>query len=73
MLQELLARKIICKASGKAASAKDFVLARVDAAMAHDGTSVLAVKAFEDMGASSVWDSHRITIVFDHMPQLARR
>ena len=62
-----ISEKILSKASGKAASAKDFILARVDAAMAHDGTSVLAVKAFEDMGASSVWDPHRVTIVFDHI------
>lgn len=62
-----ISEKILSKASGKAASAKDFILARVDAAMAHDGTSVLGVKAFEDMGATSVWDPRRITIVFDHI------
>lgn len=62
-----ISEKILSKASGKAASAKDFILARVDAAMAHDGTSVLGVKAFEDMGAASVWDPSRIIIVFDHI------
>jgi methanogen homoaconitase large subunit len=35
--------------------------------MAHDGTSVLGVRAFEAMGASSVWDPKRIAIVFDHI------
>jgi methanogen homoaconitase large subunit len=62
-----ISEKILSKASGKAASAKDFVLANVDVAMAHDGTSVLGVKAFDEMGASSVWNPHRIAIVFDHI------
>ncbi len=62
-----ISEKILSRASGKAASAKDFILGRVDAAMAHDGTSVLGVKAFEDMGATSVWDPQRIAIIFDHI------
>ena len=35
--------------------------------MAHDGTSVLAVKAFREMGAKRVWDPKRIIIPFDHI------
>lgn len=35
--------------------------------MAHDGTSVLGVQAFEAMGADSVWDPNRVAIVFDHI------
>jgi methanogen homoaconitase large subunit len=62
-----ISEKILSQASGKRARANDFVLARVDAAMAHDGTSVLGVRAFEAMGASSVWDPDRIAIVFDHI------
>ena len=62
-----ISEKILSRASGKAASAKDFILGHVDAAMAHDGTSVLGVKAFEDMGATSVWDPQRIAIIFDHI------
>ena len=65
--QGTISEKILSRASGKPARANDFVLARVDAAMAHDGTSVLGVRAFEAMGASSVWDPHRIAIVFDHI------
>lgn len=35
--------------------------------MAHDGTSVLGVRALEEMGVSSVWDPTKIAIVFDHI------
>ena len=35
--------------------------------MAHDGTSVLGVRAFEAMGADSVWDPNKVAIVFDHI------
>jgi methanogen homoaconitase large subunit len=65
--QRTISEKILSNASGKPARANDFVLARVHAAMAHDGTSVLGVQAFEAMGASSVWDPDRIAIVFDHI------
>jgi methanogen homoaconitase large subunit len=65
--QRTISEKILSRASGKRARANDFVVARVDAAMAHDGTSVLGVRAFEAMGASSVWDPKRVAIVFDHI------
>jgi methanogen homoaconitase large subunit len=35
--------------------------------MAHDGTSVLGVRAFEAMGVDSVWDPNRVAIIFDHI------
>jgi methanogen homoaconitase large subunit len=35
--------------------------------MAHDGTSVLAVKSFKEMGATKVWDPEKIVIAFDHI------
>ena len=45
-----ISEKIFSRASGKEVKANDFVLADVDYAMAHDGTSVLAVNAFKEMG-----------------------
>ena len=66
-VQRTISEKILSNASGTPARANDFVLARVDAAMAHDGTSVLGVQAFEAMGADSVWDPDRVAIVFDHI------
>ncbi len=35
--------------------------------MSHDGTSVLAVKAFREMNAEKVWNPDRIIIPFDHL------
>jgi len=58
---------ILGRASGKPAAAGDFVIAKVDFAMSHDGTSVLAVKAFKEMRSEKVWDPSRIIIPFDHL------
>jgi methanogen homoaconitase large subunit len=62
-----ISEKILSCASGKTAQSDDFVIANVDYAMAHDGTSVLAVKAFKEMGEKKVWDPGRIIIPFDHI------
>ena len=62
-----ISEKIFSRASGGDAKANDFVLANVDMAMAHDGTSVLAVKAFEQMGINKVWDPTKIALIFDHI------
>lgn len=62
-----ISEKILGRAAGKPAIAGDFVIADVDYAMAHDGTSVLAVKAFKEMGIKKVWDPKRIIIPFDHI------
>ncbi len=62
-----ISEKILSRASGKPAKADDFVIAGIDYAMAHDGTSVLAVAAFKEMGAKKVWDPKRIILPFDHI------
>ena len=62
-----ISEKILSRAAGTDARAGDFVLANIDCAMAHDGTSVLAVKAFTEMGVDRVWDRDRIVIPFDHI------
>ena len=62
-----ISEKILTRASGRPANADDFVTAEVDYAMAHNGTSVLAVRAFKEMGAKKVWDPERIIIPFDHI------
>jgi len=62
-----ISEKILSKASNSTASADDFVIANIDCAMAHDGTSVLAVKAFNEMEVPGVWDPERIVIPFDHI------
>lgn len=65
--QATISEKIFSQASGDQARANDFVLANIDMAMAHDGTSVLAVKAFEQMGIKKVWDPNKIALIFDHI------
>ncbi|HUS76343.1 MAG TPA: 3-isopropylmalate dehydratase large subunit, partial [Methanothrix sp.] len=45
----------------------EIVEAGVDYAMSHDGTSVLAIKAFSEMGSEKVWDPERVVIPFDHI------
>jgi methanogen homoaconitase large subunit len=62
-----ISEEILGRAAGTTAKAGDFVTAKVDYAMSHDGTSVLAVKAFDEMNAGKVWDPDRIVIPFDHL------
>ncbi|WP_232216912.1 3-isopropylmalate dehydratase large subunit [Methanohalobium evestigatum] len=62
-----MSEKIFSRASGEQVKADEFVIADVDYAMAHDGTSILAVKSFRDMGVEKVWNPERIVIPFDHL------
>ncbi len=62
-----ISEKILSRASGKTVKSGDFITADIDYAMAHDGTSVLAVKAFKEMNAKKVWNPSRIVIAFDHI------
>jgi methanogen homoaconitase large subunit len=63
-----ISQKIFARASGskKMAEPGEIVEAEVDFAMSHDGTSVLAIKAFQDMGSERVWNPCRIVVPFDH-------
>ena len=62
-----ISEKIFSRASGHRAEAGEIVEAKVDYAMSHDGTSVLAIKAFREMGSEQVWNPERIVIPFDHI------
>ncbi|MGC9514197.1 3-isopropylmalate dehydratase large subunit [Methanocrinis sp.] len=62
-----ISEKIFSRASGHRAEAGEIVEAEVDRAMSHDGTSVLAIKAFREMGSKRVWDPERIVVPFDHI------
>ncbi len=64
-----ISQKIFSRASGSARTVEpgEIVEADVDYAMSHDGTSVLAIKAFKEMGSGMVWDPERIVIPFDHI------
>lgn len=62
-----ISEKIFSRASGRESRSGDYVIANIDYAMAHDGTGILAVKSFREMGIDKVWDPSRIIIPFDHL------
>lgn len=62
-----ISEKILSKASGKEAYAGDIVVAEVHAAMAHDGTALLAIEAFEEMRGEKLWNPDRVFLVLDHV------
>jgi methanogen homoaconitase large subunit len=35
--------------------------------MSHDGTSVLAIRSFREMGSEKVWDPDRVVVPYDHI------
>ncbi len=64
-----ISQKIFSRASGSTWMVEpgEIVEAGIDYAMSHDGTSVLAIRAFKEMGSEKVWDNERIVIPFDHI------
>ena len=64
-----ISQKIFSRASGstKMVEPGEIVEAGIDYAMSHDGTSVLAIRAFQEMAGERVWDPDRIVIPFDHI------
>jgi homoaconitate hydratase family protein len=66
-LGKTISEKILSKASGKEVYAGDIVVAEVHGAMAHDGTALLAIEAFEEMGGEKLWNPSRVFLVLDHV------
>ncbi|HIH69523.1 3-isopropylmalate dehydratase large subunit [Methermicoccus shengliensis] len=62
-----ISEKIIGMKAGRDVEAGEFVECAVDLAMAHDGTSVIALKVLSEMGVERVWDASKIAIPFDHI------
>lgn len=64
-----ISQKILARASGskKMVEPGEIVEADIDYAMSPDGSSVLAIRAFKEMGSRKVWDPERIVIPFDHI------
>lgn len=62
-----ITEKILSRASGRKAVAGEFVVADIDAAMAHDGNAHLTIKAFQEMDGQRVWDPSKIVMVIDHV------
>jgi methanogen homoaconitase large subunit len=64
-----ISQKIFSRASGSARMVEpgEIIEADIDYALSHDGTSVLAIKAFQEMGSIEVWDPDSLVIPFDHI------
>jgi len=61
-----LAEKILARASGnKEVAAGDYVIAKIDVAMAHEGAAWV-IDELMRVGIDRVWDPDRIVILFDH-------
>ncbi|MCP8317593.1 MAG: hypothetical protein H3Z51_12165, partial [archaeon] len=50
----------------KVALANEIIVAKVDLAMAHDGTAPLAIKVLEELGIKKIWDSSKVILHIDH-------
>lgn len=61
-----ISEKILSEHSGKDVYARDIVVADVDFAMGQDGTTPLAIKAFNEMDAGDVFNREKIALVIDH-------
>ena len=65
-LGKTIAEKILSIKSGTDAKANDIVVADLDFVMGQDGTSPLAIQAFQEMEATKVFDPAKIAMVIDH-------
>ncbi|MCQ2559561.1 MAG: 3-isopropylmalate dehydratase large subunit, partial [Clostridia bacterium] len=63
---QTIIEKILSAHSGHLAQANEIVVAQVDFIMGQDGTSPLAIKAFENMNGSKVFDQNKVAFVIDH-------
>jgi len=61
-----MAEKILTRASGlKETYAGDYVTAKIDLAMAHEGAA-WTLPYFRDLGVERVWNPERIVVLLDH-------
>ncbi|MEA1961653.1 MAG: 3-isopropylmalate dehydratase large subunit [Bacillota bacterium] len=65
-MSKTIAEKILSLKSGLDAKANDIVVADLDFTMGQDGTSGLAINAFEEMNGTAVFDPAKVAMVIDH-------
>lgn len=63
---QTIIEKILSSHSGQQAYANEIVVAKVDFIMGQDGTSPLAIRAFENMAGKEVFDPDKVAFVIDH-------
>jgi len=61
-----IAEKILSIHSGQDAAAGEIVVAEIDFMMGQDGTAPLAIKSFQEMNQTKVFDPQKIAFVIDH-------
>ena len=62
-----MTQKILAAHSGRAkVEAGELVLANLDMVVGNDVTSPVAIKEFEKMGATQVFDRDKVTMIMDH-------
>lgn len=66
MGQTAIQKILAVHAGKKAVRPGEFIMAKVDLAMANDITAPLAIKALERAGINKLWNKDRIAIVFSH-------
>ncbi|OPX89672.1 MAG: 2,3-dimethylmalate dehydratase large subunit [Pelotomaculum sp. PtaB.Bin104] len=63
---QTIIEKILTSHCGQTARANEIVVAQVDYVMGQDGTSPLAINAFNDMDGNEVFDRDKVAFVIDH-------
>ncbi|MDO7788460.1 3-isopropylmalate dehydratase large subunit [Desulforamulus aquiferis] len=58
--------KILSSHSGQDCQANDIVVAQVDFVMGQDGTSPLAIRAYNNMDGKELFDPEKVALVIDH-------
>lgn len=67
-MRKTISEKILAQSSNnETVKAGDFIKAKVDIALNHDVTSVLAFQAMKNMGTNKVWDPDKVIIILDHL------
>jgi len=62
-----MTQKLLAQAAGlETVEPEQLILAKLDRVLANDITAPLAINEFEDMGATEVFDTQKISLVMDH-------
>lgn len=65
-MPQTITEKILSTHAGKPVFADELTVVRVDGAMASDTTAPMAIKAFQEMGGTKLWDAAKVALVIDH-------
>jgi len=65
-LGQTIAEKILSLHSSKQVYANELTVARVDLFMGQDGTSPLAIQAFQEMSGKKVFNPAKVHLIIDH-------